>query len=162
MIRTWLLLVVAGLGVLAYDIVSEDLTENSIIQEELVTLGTGDNNPKAEEITERPRASRRTALSLPDNTSCKISFDLSMSVNPLNNTYTSLTLSLPFRFVLPTYKQLNNLYGNLDRLDNDLSDNQGSREGRNGRLIDYEFLEQQIANEQRRSIYQHIELMLEK
>lgn len=99
---------------------------------------------------------RWAALSLPDNTSCRIEMDWSTGIAPLNNTFTYLTLVLPFRFVLPTYKTLNEQYGRLNRLENDLSDQE------TGSLIDYEFLEEQRANEQRRTIYQHIETMFSK
>ena len=96
-------------------------------------------------------------LSLPDNTSIKIAFDISVGISPLNNTFSSFTMSLPFRFVLPTFTQLNNRYGNLNQLENDLSEGTFK-----SNLIDYEFLEEQRANEQRRSIYQHIEILFKK
>ncbi|XP_057367464.1 uncharacterized protein LOC130688499 [Daphnia carinata] len=147
MIRIWLLLVT---GSLIFVFNNVETTAN----EEPVTLNTGE--PEEESPVGR-RSSRRTALSLPANTSCKISFDMSVGINPLNNTFTSFTMSLPFRFVLPTHAQLNNLYGNLERLESDLSDGETTT-----KVIDYEFLEEQRANEQRRTIYQHIETLFKK
>lgn len=72
-----------------------------------------------------------------------------MSIDPLNNTFSSLNLDLPFRFVLPTYTQLNTLYSTLGKMDEE--------SGGDGNVIDYEFLEEQRTNEQRRSIYKHLE-----
>lgn len=156
MIRIWLLLAVGSIAVVSYD--TEQTNHGS---DELVLTGTGDNTipdtESAEKLQVERRSSRRTALSLPDNTSLKISFDMSVGISPLNNTFSSFTMSLPFRFVLPTFTQLNNRYGNLNQLENDLSEGQVK-----SNLIDYEFLEEQRANEQRRSIYQHIEILFKK
>ena len=105
-------------------------------------------NGSDEEFLPRKRLKRAT-LSLPDNTSCKITLSYSMSIDPLNNTFSSLNLDLPFRFVLPTYTQLNTLYSTLGKMDEE--------SGGDGNEIDYEVLEEQRTNEQRRSIYKHIE-----
>lgn len=148
MIRIWLLLVTGSIVVVFNNV-------ETTAHEELVTLNTGDGAMKEPEVGRR--SSRRTALSLPANTSCKISFDMSVGISPLNNTFTSFTMSLPFRFVLPTHSQLNHLYGNLERLESDLSDGEATT-----KVIDYEFLEEQRANEQRRTIYQHIETLFKK
>lgn len=156
MIRVWFILALGSLAVFSNDVVSDGESNHL---DDLVLTGTGDISDGEEfEKTRERRSARRAALSLPDNTSCKISFDLSVGINPLNNTFTSFTMSLPFRFVLPTYTQLNERYGNLGRLDGDLSDGNGEM----GNLIDYEFLEEQRANEQRRTIYQHLENMFRK
>ncbi|KAK4025693.1 uncharacterized protein LOC116926572 [Daphnia magna] len=152
MIRIWLLLVTGSIVVVFNNV-------ETTAHEELVMLNTGDGATKEpeEEVSVGRRSSRRTALSLPANTSCKISFDMSVGISPLNNTFTSFTMSLPFRFVLPTHSQLNHLYGNLERLESDLSDGEATT-----KVIDYEFLEEQRANEQRRTIYQHIETLFKK
>lgn len=82
---------------------------------------------------------RRAVLSLPDNTS----LSLSMPISPLNNTFSSMNVDLPFRFVLPTYTQLNSLYSSLGRIDD---------ESDGGSKVDYDFLEEQRSNKQRRLI----------
>ena len=158
MIRhVWFFLATAILTVFSCDIASDGASYHS---EELVMEGTGDEakGGKFEQTPER-RRTRRAALSLPDNTSFKIEFDLSVGISPLNNTFTSLTLILPFRFVLPTYQQLNERYSNLRRYSSDLRDEDDEE---TGNLIDYEFLEEQRANEQRRTIYQHVENLFKK
>jgi hypothetical protein len=163
MIRIWLLLAVGSLAAVSYD--AEHQT-NHVAGDDLVLSGAGDDSSpiadvKSDEKLERKRrqsSSSRTALSLPDNTSLKIAFDMSVGISPLNNTFSSFTMSLPFRFVLPTFTQLNNRYGSLDQLEKDLSD-EGQIESN---LIDYEFLEEQRANEQRRTVYQHIEILFKK
>ena len=103
-----------------------------------------------EELLPKRRLKRAT-LSLPDNTSLKITLCYSMAVDPLNNTFSSLNVDLPFRFVLPTYTQLSTLYSTLGKM--------GEEDGSNE--IDYEFLEEQRTNEQRRSIYRHLESIFE-
>jgi hypothetical protein len=162
MIRIWLLLAVGSLAAVSYDVEHQT---NHVAGDDLVLSGTGDDSSpiagvKSVEKLERKRqsSSSRTALSLPDNTSLKIAFDMSVGISPLNNTFSSFTMSLPFRFVLPTFTQLNNRYGSLDQLEKDLSD-EGQIESN---LIDYEFLEEQRANEQRRTVYQHIEILFKK
>lgn len=155
----WLFLVAEIRADYDNDPLSDDLINDSnspFFTEEFVLSGTGDKAESFDGVQPK-RRSRRAALSLPDNTSCKISFDLSVNIDPLNNTYTSLTLSLPFRFVLPTYQQLNDRYETLAKLEDDLS----GQENLNN-LIDYDFLEEQRANEQRQTIYQHIETMFTK
>ena len=152
-----LLLAVGSIVVVSYDS-SERIDLDS---DDLILTGTGESSaiPGEESVGKLhvERRSRRTALSLPDNTSIKIAFDISVGISPLNNTFSSFTMSLPFRFVLPTFTQLNNRYGNLNQLENDLSEGTFK-----SNLIDYEFLEEQRANEQRRSIYQHIEILFKK
>ena len=156
MIRIWLLLAVGSIVVVSYDTV-----QTNHGGDELVLPATGDGSIPGEissdEKLEVKRSSSRAALSLPDNTSLKISFDMSVGISPLNNTFSSFTMSLPFRFVLPTYTELNNRYGSLDQLEKDLSEGQTK-----SNVIDYEFLEEQRANEQRRTIYQHIETLFKK
>ena len=63
-----------------------------------------------------------------------------------------MNFDLPFRFVLPTYTQLNSLYSTLGRIDDESG----------GNKLDYDFLEEQRSNEQRRFIYRHLESMFEK
>lgn len=101
------------------------------------------------------RRTRRSALSIPPNTSVRITLDLSTAVKPLKNTGTFLTIDLPFRFVLPTYKDLVSIYGKF-------GDNEGSESTNAGFPVDYEFLEEQRANSQRRNIYKHIETAFQK
>lgn len=150
MVNIWLVLVVGSIAV------CNNIVANT--NDQLVTSGTVDNALfESEYDSVQRRSFRRTALSLPANTSCKISFDMSVGISPLNNTFTSFTMSLPFRFVLPTHTELNNLYGNLEQLESDLNDGEERTN-----LIDYEFLEEQRANEQRRTIYQHIETLFKK
>jgi len=64
-----------------------------------------------------------------------------------------MNFDLPFRFVLPTYTQLNSLYSTLGRIDDENGDDN---------KVDYDFLEEQRSNEQRRLIYRHLESMFEK
>ena len=64
-----------------------------------------------------------------------------------------MNVDLPFRFVLPTYTQLNSLYSSLGRIDD---------ESDGGSKVDYDFLEEQRSNKQRRLIYSHLESMFEK
>lgn len=54
-----------------------------------------------------------------------------------------MNVDLPFRFVLPTYTQLNSLYSSLGRIDD---------ESDGGSKVDYDFLEEQRSNKQRRLI----------
>ena len=102
------------------------------------------------------RRTRRSALSLPSNTSVRVTLDLSTAVKPLKDTGTYLTLDLPFRFVLPTHKDLTNIYGKFE----------GTEERTNdlnvGFPFDYHFLEEKRANSQRRIIYKHIETAFKK
>lgn len=72
--------------------------------------------------------------------------------------YSALTLDLIYRFVLPTYSQLNTLYSTLGRLDTNELDGDNERSN----VIDLEFFEEQRANNERRSIYQHVQGLFEK
>lgn len=84
--------------------------------------------------------------------------DYIMPVAPLNNTFSSFTLDLIYRFVLPNYNQLVKLYSSLGRLDEDVDkDNDVNRN-----FIDLEFFEEQRANEDRRNVYRHAEELFEK
>jgi hypothetical protein len=80
-----------------------------------------------------------------------------MPITPLNNSFSALTFDLVYRFVLPTYKDLNNLYSTLGRLDtNNLEGEMDENQ------IDFEFFEEQRANHERRSVYQHAQGVFEK
>ena len=94
---------------------------------------------------------KRSALSVPNNTTCLIRLDVSFTVKPMEQlTKTYLTIDLPFLFTMPTYDQLAEAYGNKQRLEE------------NAIELDYEFLEEQRSNEERRYIYKTLEAMIEK
>ena len=61
-----------------------------------------------------------------------------------------------FRFVLPTYTNLQSLYSTLGKIEFDKEDDGDSN------LIDIEFLEEQRANDERRNVYLHVEDMFKK
>lgn len=108
-------------------------------------------------VERKSRRIKRSSWSVPRNTSARIVLDIIMPVIPLNNTFSALTLDLIYRFVLPTYTQLNNLYSTLGRLDtNDLDGEIDENQ------IDFEFFEEQRANHERRSLYQHAQGVFEK
>lgn len=162
-ICVWLFLVVGSyLAVFCYDDVTDDDRNDRTFQpEELVVSETGEN-PRKSNYQQPKRRVRRAALSLPDNTSLKLDFYFSVSIDPLNNTFTSFNVELPFRFVLPTYDQLSTVYSSLGKLDNDLSDDRQQDDQEISNVIDYEFLEEQRANEQRRTIFRHLETLFKK
>lgn len=94
---------------------------------------------------------KRSALSVPNNTTCLIRIDLSFTVTPMEKlTSTYLTIDIPFLFVMPTYDQLVEAYSQKQRLEENAID------------LDYEFLEEQRSNEERRFIYKTLEAMIEK
>ena len=108
-------------------------------------------------VERKSRRIKRSSWSLPRNTSARMVLDIIMPVIPLNNTFSALTLDLIYRFVLPTYTQLNDLYSTLGRLDtNDLDGEIDENQ------IDFEFFEEQRANHERRSLYQHAQGVFEK
>lgn len=104
------------------------------------------------------RRLKRSSWSLPPNTSTRLVLDLILPIAPLNNTFSSLVLDLIYRFVLPTYTQLDTLYSSLGRLD---EDGQIEGETSDSNVIDYEFFEEQRANRERRAIYQQAESLFE-
>lgn len=116
---------------------------------------TLDQDDKSYESSIEPKSRRlkRSSWSLPPNTSARMILDWIIPIAPLNNTFSNLVIDLIYRFVLPTYTQLNNLYGTLGRLDENNAETN---------LIDYEFFEEQVANKERRSVYQHAEGVFEK
>jgi len=94
---------------------------------------------------------KRSALSVPNNTTCLIRLDVSFTVTPMEKlTSTYLTIDLPFLFVMPTYDQLVEAYSSKQRLEENAID------------LDYDFLEEQRSNEERRYIYKTLEAMIEK
>ena len=119
---------------------------------------SGDSKMDQQQTVERKsRRIKRSSWSLPSNTSTRFFFDLIMPVVPLNNTFSALTLDLVYRFVLPTYRDLNKLYSTLGRLDTNTLDGEIDES-----KIDFEFFEEQRANHERRSIYQHAQGVFEK
>lgn len=80
-----------------------------------------------------------------------------MPITPLNNSFSFLTFDLVYRFVLPTYTDLNNLYSTLGRLDTNNLEGEIDES-----QIDFEFFEEQRANHERRSVYQHAQGVFEK
>lgn len=108
-------------------------------------------------VQTKPRRIKRSSWSLPPNTSTRMILDIIMPIVPLNNTFSALTLDLIYRFVLPTYSQLNTLYSTLGRLDTNELDGDNERSN----VIDLEFFEEQRANNERRSIYQHVQGLFE-
>lgn len=107
----------------------------------------------------RTRRLKRSSWSLPPNTSSRIVLDFITSPASLNNTFSAFTLDLIYRFVLPTFTQLSNLYSSLGRLDNN---GELDEETAQNNYIDYEFFEEQRANRERRLVYQQAEGLFEK
>lgn len=103
----------------------------------------------------RSRRLKRSSWSLPPNTSARFVLDYIITVNPLNNTFTYLVYDVVFRFVLPTYSSLQTLYQTLGKI-NDEEDREGSN------AIDLPFFEEQRANDERRTVYQHGEDIFNK
>lgn len=112
-------------------------------------LSIKDGPEKADNPTQEGRSRRlkRGSWSLPPNTSIRYAFDWLIAVAPLNNTFTLLDNLLIFRFILPTYTNLQSLYSTLGKIDQDHEEN----------AIDLEFLEEQRANHERNIVYLHIE-----
>lgn len=93
---------------------------------------------------------KRSVLSLPANTTLRILLDIFLPVNPLNNTFTSLLLELPFRFTLPTYDDYKNHFG-------DSKERNTEKE-----LEDENLLEDKWTEEHRSLVYRHVETLFEK
>lgn len=107
---------------------------------------------------------KRTVLSLPKNTSCKLTFDWATDIKPLNNTRTSLTLTVPFRFVLPSYTDLQAFYSSLGNLFGK-SDDELSEADKAEPTVDAEvqnFIEQQRSKRHRRAVYKNVEATFRK
>ena len=97
----------------------------------------------------RSRRLKRSSWSLPPNTSVRYVLDWITFPTPLNNTFTFLLYDVVFRFILPTYRSLQTLYQTLGKLNDDKED-----------VIDLEFFEEQRANDERRTVYQEAEGLL--
>ena len=96
---------------------------------------------------------KRSSWSLPKNTTARFLMDWIISVSPLNNSFSALLFDVRYLFLLPNYTELYALYSTLGRL-NEKSENKN--------MIDNEFFEEQRANKERRSVYQHAEGLFEK
>ena len=143
---TWVMVV--NSGDLHADV---DLNDQSFSDAEL-SLSSKNDEIKADGPTPEGRSRRlkRGSWSLPPNTSVRYQMDWITPVNALNNTFTLMIYSLIFRFVLPTYSNLQSLYSTLGKIDME-----HEHDGEN--VIDLEFLEEQRANDERRNVYLTIE-----
>jgi len=126
-----------------------DLNDQSFNDAE---LSLKDGFEKADIPTQEGRSRRlkRGSWSLPPNTSIRYAFDWLIGVAALNNTFTILDNLLIFRFILPTYTNLQSLYSTLGKIDEDHEEN----------VIDLEFFEEQRANHERNIVYLEIEELL--
>lgn len=92
--------------------------------------------------------------------------DYIIPVVPLNNTFSTFTLDLIYRFVLPTYSQLSALYSSLGRIDSHDNELDGDDDGEHQRSFmsngGLEFFEEQRANRERRMVYEHAEDLFER
>ena len=74
-----------------------------------------------------------------------------MPIGPLlNSTQTTLTVDLPFKFRVPTYDQMADLYSSLGKLKRSDID------------VDYNFLEEHRANEDRRGVFRAVQDVFRK
>ena len=144
---TWVMVV--NSGDLHADV---DLNDQSFSDAELFSLSSKNDEIKADGPTPEGRSRRlkRGSWSLPPNTSVRYQIDWITPVTALNNTFTLMIYSLIFRFVLPTYSNLQSLYSTLGKIDME-----HEHDGEN--VIDLEFLEEQRANDERRNVYLTIE-----
>ena len=97
---------------------------------------------------------KRSSWSLPYNTTARFIVDYIVIVAPLNNTVSYLVYDINWNFVLPTYSTLQTLYQTLGKIKDE---DRQTAEG-----IDLELLEEQRANDERRSIYQVVEQIFKK
>lgn len=149
------LLIATVISSFIFDLIKSDGESDKPLGEDDLSIPGWLKSKSSQKLVAR-RRTRRSALSLPPNTSVRVTLDLSTAVNPLKNTFTYLTIDLPFRFVLPTYKDLASIYGKSESTDEHANNLNA------GFPIDYHFLEEQRANSQRRNIYKHIETALKK
>lgn len=159
-LRVWFAVLVSLVCVLSCQCFS-DVGEHFI--DNLATVELPETGLFGDKETKEPtRSSRlkRSSWSVPPNTSARFVMDAIMPIPPLNNTFSALTLNLGFRFVLPTYTQLFNLYTSLGRLDEDINELITNDPQTN--TIDVDFLEEQRANRERRAVYQQAEGIFEK
>ena len=99
------------------------------------------------------RRIKRSSWSLPKNTTARFVVRWIVRVSSLNNSFSALSSEVRYLFKLPTYSQLQTLYSTLGRL---------KEENEKENMIDHEFFEEQRANKERRSIYQHVEGLFDK
>ena len=102
----------------------------------------------------RFRQLKRSAWSLPPNTTARFVINYGVAIAPLNQTLTYIGYFLPFNFRLPTYQSMQELYQTLDKLKEYDDDGNDDREDDNFGL---NFYEEQRANHERRKIYDHVE-----
>jgi hypothetical protein len=142
---------------MATDRLVDDLTIVELPEARMKYSGDNKMGHQQQSVERKSRRIKRSSWSLPPNTSTRFLFDLIHPITPLNNTFSALTLNLLYRFVLPTYKDLNKLYSTLGRLDtNNLEGEMDENQ------IDFEFFEEQRANHERRSVYQHAQGVFEE
>ncbi len=149
---TWVMVV--NSGDLHADV---DLNDQSFSDAELSSLSSKNEEIKADGPNPEGRSRRlkRGSWSLPPNTSVRYSLDWITPVTALNNTFTLLIYAMIFRFVLPTYTNLQSLYSTLGKIDME-----HMHDGEN--VIDLEFFEEQRANDERRAVYLTIEDIFRK
>ena len=101
---------------------------------------------------------KRSAWSLPDNTSARFELAYGVIVAPLQqadaNQDTYLTYIMIYTFKLPTYQSMQELYQTLGKLKEYDDDDDYEREDD---YFDLQFYEEQRANHERRKIYDHVE-----
>ena len=87
---------------------------------------------------------KRSSLSFPPNSTMRWDLTWVVPVYPvLTATPSFYTLDLQIYYVMPSHTQLATLYGTLGRMGNDVD-------------IDYDFLEEQRANQDRRNVYRFL------
>lgn len=92
------------------------------------------------------RQQKRSIMSLPSGSIFKFTSEIIVPVLALiNNTNTYLWFNFPTVWPTPTYKTLNTLYTSFGRIKE------------KGIELDEEFVDQQRANQERRTVYEYIE-----
>lgn len=135
---------------------SGDLTSDFSVNEAEDSPITSSLSVEQPAPEQRSRRLKRSSWSLPPNTSVRYQLDWIIPIAPLNNTFTLMIYDLIFRFVLPTYTNLQSLYETLGKI----STHDKEDEGKN--VIDLEFLEEQRANHERHNVYLHVEDIFKK
>lgn len=97
------------------------------------------------------RQQKRSLLSLPTGGNFKVTCQIIVPVLALiNNTNSYLWFDFPTTWALPIYKSLNTLYTSFGKIQE------------KGIELDEEFIDQQKANQERRTIYEYIEGFFDK
>ena len=129
--------------------VDQDLSFSSVENVDVIGSGSIIQAGKSKRL-------KRSSWSLPPNTSVRYIIEWIIPITPLNNSFAQMNYYTVFRFVLPTYTNLQSLYSTLGKIEFDKEDDGDSN------VIDIEFLEEQRANDERRNVYLHVEDMFKK